>query len=193
MKDNLTLSLGLRYEYWGTVETSCSSSDQILPGIRPAREPRFPNMYAYQQQPDRNNFAPRLGFAYTPQLGRGSCSAIKRGHSRRLRHVTTTGCIPTSWTTPPHRAPQCQWRLVLSAAVHRIAARRMHLEQLGEVTPLLNPHGLLPDTISNKLVNPVTPAMEPGHSAGTAWKMILTTVLRRHAGARNSLPPGLQA
>ncbi len=28
----------------------------------------FPNSFAFQEQPDRNNFGPRFGFAYTPHL-----------------------------------------------------------------------------------------------------------------------------
>ena len=69
IRPNFTLDLGMRYEYWGT-------SENVLPfpavntnlGIGLLGS-TFPNVYATQQSPDRNNFAPRVGFAYTPRWG----------------------------------------------------------------------------------------------------------------------------
>ncbi|MGH9726757.1 MAG: TonB-dependent receptor domain-containing protein, partial [Candidatus Acidiferrales bacterium] len=69
MRDNLTLTLGLRYEYWGTpanvLQFPTISSNSVL-GVPGAV---FPNMYGVPEQPDRNNFGPRVGFAYTPHWG----------------------------------------------------------------------------------------------------------------------------
>jgi outer membrane receptor protein involved in Fe transport len=61
VKPNLTLSLGLRYENFGTPEN-------VLP---------FPAFAGFdqpvttrrEQQSDNNNFAPRFSFAYSPRLG----------------------------------------------------------------------------------------------------------------------------
>jgi hypothetical protein len=70
VKDNLTVSLGLRYEYWGTAGNVLqfpalnTSLGFGIPGAT------FPNVYSTPQQGDRNNFGPRLGVAYTPHWGR---------------------------------------------------------------------------------------------------------------------------
>jgi outer membrane receptor protein involved in Fe transport len=68
---NFTLDLGLRYEYWGAPENTLlfpaldTSGGVGLPGFTLSN---FPNMYANQQLSDQNNFAPRVGFAYTPRI-----------------------------------------------------------------------------------------------------------------------------
>lgn len=74
VRDNLTLNLGLRYEYYGapindlndlTVARESGSSPLFNPAVPlEARVvPRVP--------PDKNNFAPRFGFAYTPGFWKG--------------------------------------------------------------------------------------------------------------------------
>ncbi|MBZ5687447.1 MAG: TonB-dependent receptor [Acidobacteriia bacterium] len=63
----LTLTLGLRYDvgvpassvdnYWGVLDTSYSGYRLVMPGLTPGtHNPPFPA--------DKNNFAPRIGFAY---------------------------------------------------------------------------------------------------------------------------------
>lgn len=69
MKDNFTLTLGLRYEYWGTPENVLR-----FPAIDPSLQfglsgVNFPNSYSFPQPADRNNFGPRIGLAYTPKFG----------------------------------------------------------------------------------------------------------------------------
>src|SRR5215831_2547855 len=64
-RPNLTLNLGLRYEYYSPVEekfdrlTNVFFTNQNLNTIQVRQVSRLSN-------PDRNNFAPRIGFAYTP-------------------------------------------------------------------------------------------------------------------------------
>lgn len=58
VRDNLTLNLGLRYEYFGVVSNN-------------APFPAFSGLFGdplvrVEQQSDKNNFAPRFSFAYTP-------------------------------------------------------------------------------------------------------------------------------
>src|SRR5262249_14807921 len=66
IKQNLTLDLGLRYEYWGTPGNDLqfpSLDSRFGQGLAGAP---FPGAFAAQQQGDKNNFAPRVGLAYTP-------------------------------------------------------------------------------------------------------------------------------
>lgn len=68
MRTDFTVTLGLRYEYFGNPENvlqypALDSSLGIgIPGAT------FPNSYAKQAKSDRNNFAPRVGIAYTPHF-----------------------------------------------------------------------------------------------------------------------------
>ena len=70
IKNNLTLDFGLRYEYWGALANSLAyPAFNVAVGFG-ARSATYPNMYAYKQIPDKRNFAPRVGLAYTPHWGR---------------------------------------------------------------------------------------------------------------------------
>lgn len=69
LRPNLTLDLGLRYEYWGTVGNilpfpaiDTTKFSFGLPGAT------FPGLVSAQQQGDRKAFGPRIGFAYTPHF-----------------------------------------------------------------------------------------------------------------------------
>ena len=70
VKDNLTLNLGLRYEYWGAIGNNLQ-----YPSINTALgfgllNAKFPDSFATPQVPDKRNFAPRISLAYTPHWGR---------------------------------------------------------------------------------------------------------------------------
>jgi hypothetical protein len=67
VRPNLTLNLGLRYEYFGVLK---EKNDQIANfifgpngGLAGSRVEPTSDLY----EPDRNNFAPRFGFAYSPK------------------------------------------------------------------------------------------------------------------------------
>ncbi len=59
---HLTLNLGLRYEYLGVFSDKGNRLSNFIPsqGLVPVGGSGLPSLY----RPDRNNFAPRLGFAY---------------------------------------------------------------------------------------------------------------------------------
>jgi hypothetical protein len=75
VRGNLTLNIGLRYEYYGPyteannqianldVEQGFTGADVVLPGQRGTFQGAFP---ASLIRPDRNNFAPRIGIAWKP-------------------------------------------------------------------------------------------------------------------------------
>jgi hypothetical protein len=70
VKDNLTLNVGLRYEYWGAIANALQYPTLNLAlgfGVPGAT---FPGLFATPQVADRRNFAPRVSFAYTPHWGR---------------------------------------------------------------------------------------------------------------------------
>jgi hypothetical protein len=82
IRTNLTLNLGLRYEYWGALANSLpfpafnTAAGVGLPNATdpgysdPANPALFNSLFAFKQVPDKRNFAPRLGVAYTPHWGR---------------------------------------------------------------------------------------------------------------------------
>jgi hypothetical protein len=68
IKQNFTLDLGLRYEFWGTPENALqypALDPRFGPGLAGAT---FPSAFAAQEKGDTNNFAPRVGLAYTPHF-----------------------------------------------------------------------------------------------------------------------------
>ncbi|HXC33271.1 MAG TPA: carboxypeptidase regulatory-like domain-containing protein [Verrucomicrobiae bacterium] len=78
VRSNFTVSMGLRYEYWGALANGLpfpsfnTSAGVGLPNAGPsfATDPaEFDSLFSFQQVPDKRNFAPRLGLAYTPHWG----------------------------------------------------------------------------------------------------------------------------
>jgi hypothetical protein len=63
MRSNLTLTYGLRYEYSGTPANTLA-----FPAIDPQNMNATTVLSSIKQQPDRNNFGPRVGIAYTPNF-----------------------------------------------------------------------------------------------------------------------------
>ena len=76
VKDNLTFNLGVRYEYTGqpintlnelTVARESNPATALWRQSLPIEVRTVPRI-----EPDKNNFAPRVGFAYTPRIGNGA-------------------------------------------------------------------------------------------------------------------------
>jgi Carboxypeptidase regulatory-like domain/TonB-dependent Receptor Plug Domain len=82
IRNNLTLTAGLRYEYWGALANSLAfpafnlSAGVGLPNAtnpeyaNPATPAFFDSLFSFKQVPDKRNFAPRIGLAYVPHWGR---------------------------------------------------------------------------------------------------------------------------
>jgi hypothetical protein len=84
VRPNLVLNLGLRYEYYSPLKEKDSRLTNLFfgpNGLVDSRVETVEEMY----EPDKNNFAPRFGFAYSPRLrflGLGSetgASSVIRG------------------------------------------------------------------------------------------------------------------
>jgi carboxypeptidase family protein/TonB-dependent receptor-like protein len=88
VNDQLTMNLGLRYEY----ATPFWEANNVLSNFDPATR----TMVVAKDgsitdralvNPDRNNFAPRLGFAYTPMLK----TVVRGGYGTSYVHTNRTG------------------------------------------------------------------------------------------------------
>lgn len=67
VKPNLSLDYGVRYEY----QPPDASNILQYPGVDRTTIATAPFPRRFEVKPDRNNFAPRLGFAYTPKFWQG--------------------------------------------------------------------------------------------------------------------------
>jgi hypothetical protein len=169
LKENLTLSLGLRYEYWGTAENVLQypafnySLGFGVPGAT------FPGLFAFQQQPDRNNFAPRIGIAYTPHWGKklfGQDATVIRAGYGVFYDGLFTNIVDNTAATAPNATGG-----TITGGAGRGQANAM--EQLAAVTPAPDSTNT-EDTISNKLVNPVTQQWNLDIQRELPGKMVLT-------------------
>lgn len=70
VRNNLTIDVGLRYEYWGAPENSLAFpafNTNLGIGVLSITNPNdYASAFSFKQVPDKRNFAPRLGVAYTP-------------------------------------------------------------------------------------------------------------------------------
>jgi hypothetical protein len=65
LRSNLTLNLGLRYEYFGPLAEKEGRISNLVFGSQGLADSRV-EITDQLYQPDRNNFGPRLGFAWSP-------------------------------------------------------------------------------------------------------------------------------
>ena len=65
-RPNLTLNFGLRYEYFSPLREKFGQQSNIVPGPNQLLDAKV-SVTDQLYQPDRNNFGPRLGFAWSPQ------------------------------------------------------------------------------------------------------------------------------
>ena len=94
VKNNLTVTMGLRYEYWGALANALpfpafnTSAGVGLPNATdpayadPSNPALFNSLFAFKQVPDKRNFAPRIGVAYSPHWGHflfGNGKTVLRG------------------------------------------------------------------------------------------------------------------
>lgn len=71
VRPNLTLNLGLRYEYYAPIKEGNDRLSALILGTTAGRELLDARLQIVDSltEPDRNNFAPRIGFAYSPKIG----------------------------------------------------------------------------------------------------------------------------
>jgi outer membrane receptor protein involved in Fe transport len=172
VKDNLTLSLGLRYEYWGTPENVLqypAINYALGFGVPSATAAEFPGIFAFKEKADKNNFAPRISFAYTPHWGRrffGQDETVLRGGYGVFYDGLYTNIPDNADETPPNATGG-----TITGSSDR--GQGSALEQLAAITPAVSSTATV-DTIANNLVNPVTQQWNFDVQRSLPGKFVLT-------------------
>jgi len=150
MRENLSFTLGLRYEYWGSPENVLQ-----FPALDPNATiglagASFPSIYSSKQPLSRNNFGPRVGVAYTPHRWSrllGQNGVIRAGYGMFYDGLFTNVLDNTGGTSPNAVGG------TLTGTGGRGLANATGL--LNSVAPLLNPRATV-NTIAGNLMNPMT-------------------------------------
>jgi len=155
IKQNLTLNLGLRYEYWGTPENVLqfpSVDSRFGQGLSGAT---FPSVFTAKQQADKNNFAPRIGIAYTPHfwnriLG-GDKTVIRAGYGIYYDGIFTNILDNSAGASPNGVSP----RIVGRSSQNNGRGFANTTGVLAALQPTLSPFSAV-SSVSSHLLNPLT-------------------------------------
>ena len=149
LRPNLTLTYGLRYEFQGT-PLNALPYPTVLPGAQAALAPETQRV---TQQPDKNNFGPRAGFAYTPRFWQrwlGQDKTVIRGGFGTFYDVLFSNIGDNNASSVPNTLGGL---LVASAGTTGRGAVNA-LQLVNAVTATLNPLSSVTTAVSS-LVNPL--------------------------------------
>ena len=160
IKNNLTLTMGLRYEYWGALANSLAFPAFNLNagvGLPNATDPSFAtnsaaynSLFSFKQIPDKRNFAPRLGLAYTPRWGQflfgNGKTVIRAGYGIFYDGLFTTITDQTAESQPN----------TFGGSIPSPSGRgQANASTFPGISPMLN-STLLVDSMASNLHNPLT-------------------------------------
>jgi outer membrane receptor protein involved in Fe transport len=192
LRPNFTFDFGLRYEYWGTVANILPypsiDTTKFSFGLAGAT---FPGLVSAPQQGDRNNFAPRLGFAYTPHFWNrvfGQDKTVIRAGYGIFYDGIFTNIIDNSDASEPNATGGS----FLAGKTGRGLANATGL--LASVTPSPNPQDAITSIASN-IVNPLTHQWNLDIQRQLPGNFILTAAYvgtrGEHLYANRELNPGI--
>jgi len=145
LRSNLTLDLGIRYEYSNNPENLLG-----YPALDPVAERSSTTFSALKVSEDRNNFAPRFGFAYSPNFLEifGNGKTVIRGGYGLFYDAFFTNLLDNTSTAAPN---------AVSALVQATSGGRglaNFSSRLATISPVLNPLSSVV-SVSNNLTNPM--------------------------------------
>ncbi len=145
-RQNLTIDYGVRYEY----QPPDASNGLAFPSLDPRTFGSDPLNTRREQKPDRNNFAPRVGFAYSPHFLPslfGNERTVLRGGYGIFYDTFFTNISDNTAATSPNSATFSQ-----DGVTDRGLSNPQQLLMGATAAP--DPFGLR-ETVSNRLVNPL--------------------------------------
>jgi hypothetical protein len=147
VRPNLTVTYGVRYEYQGT-PLNALAYPTVLPGIL---APFQPENKRVTEQPDKNNFGPRFGFAYSPDRWKsifGDNKTVIRGGFGVFYDALFSNIGDNAQEGPPNTLGGT----LTAPSTGRGSANA--LQVVSSVTSSLNPKASVTTEVSN-LVNPL--------------------------------------
>ncbi len=104
LKPNLTVNLGLRYEFFSPISEASGLTTNFFPGPTYTDALTDASVLPVSQyyKPDRNNFAPRIGFAWSPAKY-GNNMVVRGGFGVAYDRIPEALLIP-SRQNPPYQA-----------------------------------------------------------------------------------------
>ena len=142
LRSNLTVTLGVRYEYSNNPENLLP-----YPAINPATELSSTNFSSVPVNEDHNNWAPRVGFAYSPRFF-GDGKTVVRGGYGIFYDAFFTNILDNTAAA----APNAVAGLIQATSGGRGLANLSG--QLGSIPVALNPLSSVV-SVSNNLANPM--------------------------------------
>jgi len=189
LRPNLTLTYGVRYEFQGT-PLNALPYPTVLPGAQAALAPETQRV---TQQPDKNNFGPRAGFAYTPRFWQrwlGQDKTVIRGGFGTFYDVLFSNIGDNT----AESVPNTLGGLLVSPAGATGRGTANALQLVNAVTPTLNPLSSVTTVVSN-LVNPLIYQWNFDIERSLPGKFLLTIAYVGNRGERlflnEELNPGI--